>query len=66
MGLFRELRAHVDDLQKKFDTIGCLVLRGNGKCFSADHDLGDVAVEGEDPEAAKFQPETITRLANLP
>ena len=64
--LFRELRAHVDDLQKKFDTIGCVVVRGNGKCFSAGHDLGNVAVEGEDPEAAKFQPQTITRLANLP
>ena len=63
--VFKELRAHVDDLAKKFDTIGCVVLRGNGRCFSAGHDLSAIGA-GEDPETVMLQPETIKRLANLP
>jgi len=64
--VFRDLRIHVDDLEEKFDTIGCVVLRGNGRCFSAGHDLGAVGGSGETPEERRFQRETVTRLANLP
>jgi enoyl-CoA hydratase len=66
LGVFRELRVHVDDLEEKFDTIGCVVLKGNGRCFSSGHDLGAVGGAGETPEERRFQRETITRLANLP
>jgi enoyl-CoA hydratase len=62
--VFRELRVHVDDLEDRFDRIGCVVLRGNGRCFSAGHDLG--AAGGETQQERRFQQETITHLANLP
>jgi enoyl-CoA hydratase/carnithine racemase len=63
--LFMELRAHVDDLKQKLDTIGCVALKGNGRCFSAGHDLKDI-VSGEHPPHENFQSETIASLANLP
>ena len=63
--VFRQLRVHVDDLAKQFDTIGCVILRGSGRCFSAGHDLGAIGA-GESSADRSFQPETITRLANLP
>ena len=66
VGMFRELRAHVSDLYKD-DTIGCVVLRGAGKCFSAGHDLADIA-EGfgaslEERTAAL--PAVIEKMAEL-
>ena len=63
--VFRQLRVHVEDLARQFDTIGCVVLRGNGRCFSAGHDLGAIGA-GESSGDRSFQPETVTRLANLP
>lgn len=63
--VFKELRAHVDEIAEQTDTIGLVVLRGAGKCFSAGHDLADLA-EGEDLPSPYFQAETIEHLANLP
>jgi enoyl-CoA hydratase len=63
--VFIALRAHVDDLMQKFDTIGCVVLRGNGRCFSAGHDLMDIGA-GEQAPYPHYQSETIECLANLP
>lgn len=63
--VFMDLRAHVDQLARQTDTVGLVVLRGAGKCFSAGHDLADLA-EGEDLPSPHFQAETIERLANLP
>ncbi len=65
VGMFRELRAHVDRLATETDRIGLVVLRGAGKCFSAGHDLKDIAA-GEKPPKPWFQGETIEALANLP
>ena len=65
--LFNDLRVHVEALEKQFDTIGCVVLRGNGRCFSAGHDLGAIGAGGETTaETARFESETVERLANLP
>jgi enoyl-CoA hydratase len=63
--MFEELRAHVDAIEREYEKIGLVILRGAGKCFSAGHDLADLAA-GEHPPAPHFQGETITRLANLP
>ena len=64
VGVFRELRQHVIDL-KKDDTIGCVVLRGAGRCFSAGHDLGDIA-EGEKVPSPGWHSETLRMLETLP
>lgn len=60
-----ELRSHIDDLKHRFDTIGCVVLRGNGKCFSAGHDLKDIEARRK-PPYPNVQAETLECLANLP
>ncbi|MBU2604971.1 MAG: enoyl-CoA hydratase/isomerase family protein [Alphaproteobacteria bacterium] len=64
VGMFRELRGHVIDL-KKDETIGCVVLRGAGRCFSAGHDLGDIA-EGEKVPSPGWHSETLRMLETLP
>ena len=64
VGMFRELRQHVIDL-KKDDSIGVVILRGAGKCFSAGHDLGDIA-EGEKVPSPGWHSETLRMMEKLP
>lgn len=64
VGMFKELRQHVIDLRKD-DSIGCVILRGAGKCFSAGHDLGDIA-EGEDIPSRGWHSETLRLMEKLP
>lgn len=63
--LFVELRAHLDAIAADTEHVGAVLLRGAGRCFSAGHDLGDIAA-GETPPRPNFQAETIERLATLP
>src|SRR4051794_3711908 len=66
--LFQALDAHVKAIRKEAeqsDEVGVVVLRGAGKCFSAGHDLGDIATGEALPEPS-FQAKVIERLANLP
>jgi enoyl-CoA hydratase/carnithine racemase len=57
VGLFKELRQHIQDISQD-DSIGCVVIRGAGKCFSAGHDLNDIA-EGEDVPSPGWHSETL-------
>lgn len=61
--LFRALDAHVRDIQRH--PVAVVVLRGAGRCFSAGHDLGDIAAGEKLPEP-HFQSKVIERLADLP
>ena len=64
VGMFRDLRAHVEALRD--DTgIGCVILRGAGKCFSAGHDLADIA-EGEAVPSRGWHSETLRLMEKLP
>lgn len=63
VALFEALEAQVADLEK--NTPGAVVLRGAGRCFSAGHDLGDIAT-GERLPRPNYQSHVIERLANLP
>jgi enoyl-CoA hydratase/carnithine racemase len=65
VALFAELRDHVQAIAGQTDSVGLVVVRGAGKCFSAGHDLSDIAV-GEKPPKPSFQADTIEALANLP
>lgn len=65
VAMFRELGEHVDAIARQTDTVGLVVLRGAGKCFSAGHDLADIA-QGERPPRPSFQADTIEALASLP
>ena len=61
--MFKELRKHVDAISDD-ERVGVVVLRGNGRCFSAGHDLADIA-DGESPPSPHFQAHTIEALSNL-
>lgn len=64
VGVFRELRQHIAALRGDA-SIGCVVLRGAGKCFSAGHDLADIAT-GEDVPSRGWHSETLRLLEKLP
>ncbi|MGN6473582.1 MAG: enoyl-CoA hydratase/isomerase family protein [Mycobacteriales bacterium] len=64
VGMFRELRTHIEELQTD-TTIGCVVLRGEGRCFSAGHDLADIA-GGEHTPSRGWHSETLLMLERLP
>jgi len=65
VALFAELDAHVAQLAGETETVGLVIVRGAGRCFSAGHDLSDIAT-GERLPRANFQASIIERLANLP
>jgi enoyl-CoA hydratase len=62
--LFSELRTHIINLSQD-TSIGCVVLRGAGRCFSAGHDLADIA-EGESVPSPGWHSETLRLLEKLP
>jgi enoyl-CoA hydratase len=62
--MFRELRGHVADLRHD-DSVGCVVLRGAGRCFSAGHDLADIAT-GEAVPSLGWHSETLRLMEKLP
>lgn len=62
--VFRALRAHVEALRDD-ESVRCVVLRGAGKCFSAGHDLGDIAT-GEAVPSRGWHSETLRMLERLP
>ncbi len=62
--VFEQLRGHVAAL-KHDEGVGCVVLRGAGKCFSAGHDLADIA-EGEQVPSPGWHSETLRMLEKLP
>jgi enoyl-CoA hydratase/carnithine racemase len=63
--LFSALDNHVAQLAREERSIGVVVVRGAGRCFSAGHDLADIAA-GEKLPRPNFQAGIIERLANLP
>ena len=63
--LFRELDGHVRAIAGQTDAVGLVVVRSAGRCFSAGHDLSDIAAGEKLPEPF-FQSKVIERLADLP
>jgi enoyl-CoA hydratase/carnithine racemase len=64
VGMFRELRTHIAAIGKNPD-IGCVILRGAGKCFSAGHDLADIS-KGEEVPSRGWHSETLRLMEKLP
>lgn len=65
VALFAELDAHIARLEAEPESVGLVIVRGAGRCFSAGHDLADIST-GERLPRANFQAGIIERLANLP
>lgn len=64
--VFEALDRHCDALARETDTIGLVILRGAGKCFSAGHDLRDIGAGNESSERITFEGQVVEKLANLP
>ena len=65
VALFQSLFDRIKDIAGQADSIGCVVLKGAGRCFSAGHDLGDIAA-GEKLPRPNFQAKVIEALTELP
>ncbi len=63
--LFVELRDHIDAIANETDQVGCVILRGEGRSFSAGNDLSAIQA-GERPPSAHFQAETLDAIERLP
>jgi enoyl-CoA hydratase/carnithine racemase len=63
--VFVALRAHVDAIAEETDRVGCVVLTGAGRAFSAGHDLGAIASKEHAP-SPHFEPETVDAIEALP
>ncbi len=63
--MFVKLGEHVANIANSIDTVGCVIVRGAGRCFSAGHDLGAIG-DGESSEQLNLQATVIEQLANLP
>lgn len=63
--LFEELRAHIDALAGQIDDIGCVILCGRGRSFSAGNDLKAIQA-GETAPSRHFQAETLDAIERLP
>lgn len=63
--LFVELRDHIDAIAAQTETVGCVVLRGEGRAFSAGNDLKAIQA-GERSPSATFQAETLDAIEALP
>ena len=63
--LFVELRQHFDNIKQAQDSVGCVILRGEGRSFSAGNDLNAIKA-GEVAPSKYYQAETLELIENLP
>lgn len=63
--LFIELRTLIDTIATQTDSVGCVILRGSGKAFSAGNDIKAIQ-NGETPPSRHYQAETLDAIENLP
>ena len=63
--LFVALRAEIDRIAQEIESVGCVILRGEGRSFSAGNDLKAIQA-GQKPPSAHFQAETLEAIERLP
>lgn len=64
---FDQLDAQLAALERETDTIGCVVLRANGRGFCAGADLGAMGLRTDgSPVDPRYKPGVIERLSQLP
>ena len=63
--LFVELRNHIENIVSEIESVGCVILRGEGRSFSAGNDLKAIQ-SGERAPSPHYQAETLDMIENLP
>lgn len=63
--LFVELKGHIDAIAAATDRIGCVILCGRGRSFSAGNDLKAIQA-GDRAPTADFQARTLEAIERLP
>ncbi len=63
--LFVELREHIEAIADDTDNVGCVILCGKGRSFSAGNDLKAIQA-GETAPSRHFQAETLDAIEALP
>ena len=63
--LFVELRNHIENIASQIESVGCVILRGEGRSFSAGNDLKAIQ-SGERAPSPHYQAETLDMIENLP
>ena len=63
--LFVELRHHIENIASEIESVGCVILRGEGRSFSAGNDLKAIQ-SGERAPSPHYQAETLDMIENLP
>ncbi len=63
--VFRQLSAAIEAVAAKGDAVGCVIVCGAGKAFSAGHDLNDIG-SGEEADHADYEAAVLEALAALP
>lgn len=62
--MFKLIRQHIQKI-KNDNTVRCVILKGNGPCFSSGHDLEGIAQDEEVPSPFWYS-ETLRMLETLP
>ena len=60
--VFTQLKTAIESIASRGDDIGCVVLAGSGKAFSAGHDLNDIS-SGDEAQHADFEASVLEVLA---
>lgn len=63
--MFVELRDHIDRISSETESVGCVILRGKGKSFSAGNDLKAI-LNGDIAPSQHFQAQTLDAIEQLP
>ena len=63
--VFTQLMTALETVAAKGEEVGCVILCGSGKAFSAGHDLNDIG-SGEEAKHADFEASVLEALASLP
>ena len=63
--VFTQLMSAIETIAEKGGDIGCVILCGSGKAFSAGHDLNDIS-SGDEAQHADFEASVLEALASLP
>ena len=65
LGVFQELEAHASTIAGQTDEVGCVILRGEGRSFSAGNDIKSLQAGDKDPNL-HYRTDVIDQLERLP